>query len=103
MVVSSPSAHASLMDALAVSEFLAAFGVLCEAAVLRLPDIQKAAARPLSSPTLSKLYMSLLRCVLLEKVHSAPASLTNENRAPRKGHTLVSGVQLAGIYIACMF
>ncbi|BDA50716.1 probable tyrosine-protein kinase BAZ1B at N-terminal half [Coccomyxa sp. Obi] len=68
VVVSSPSALASLMDALAISEFLAAFGVLCEAAVLRLPDIQKAAARPLSSPTLSKLYMSLLRCVLLEKV-----------------------------------
>lgn len=69
VVVRSPSAHASLMDALAISEFLAAFGVVCEAAVLGLADVQKSVARPLTSSVLSKAYMSLLRCVLLEKVH----------------------------------
>ncbi len=69
----SPSAHASLMDALAISEFLAAFGVLCEAAVLGLVDIQRAVARPLASSVLAKAYMSLLRCVLLEKVRMLPA------------------------------
>lgn len=51
-VVEGRSAHASLMDALAVAEFLAAFGVLCEASVLRLQQVQTR-------------LLSVLPCVLL--------------------------------------
>jgi hypothetical protein len=56
------------MDALSLAEFLATFGVLCEAPVLALDEVQQAAARPLASGALQQMYMALLRCVLLEKV-----------------------------------
>ena len=69
-IVRGPSAHASLMDALSLAEFLATFGVLCEASVLRVEELQRAAARPLGSATLRNMYMALLRCVLLEKVNA---------------------------------
>ena len=62
------SAHACLMNALAVSEFLATFGVLCEASRLSLRDLQQAASSLSRSSALAQLYASLLRCVLLEKV-----------------------------------
>ena len=65
------SAHACLMNALAVSEFLATFGVLCEASKLSLRELQQAAASLSSKSALAQLYSSLLRCVLLEKVRSA--------------------------------
>jgi hypothetical protein len=39
-VVTGTAAHGSLMDALAVAEFLACFGVLCEAPVLGLGPLQ---------------------------------------------------------------
>ncbi len=63
-----PSAHTCLMNALAVSEFLATFGVLCEANRLSLRDLQQAASSLAHSSALAQLYASLLRCVLLEKV-----------------------------------
>ena len=63
-----PSAHTCLMNALAVSEFLATFGVLCEANRLTLRDLQQAASSLAHSSALAQLYASLLRCVLLEKV-----------------------------------
>ena len=57
------------MDALAVAEFLACFGALCEAPPLPLAEVQRAAARPLGGGgALAGLYTALLRCVLLEKV-----------------------------------
>ena len=62
------SAHACLMNALAVSEFLATFGVLCEASKLSLRELQQAASSLSSKSALAQLYSSLLRCVLLEKV-----------------------------------
>ena len=65
-----PSAHACLMNVLAVSEFLATFGVLCEASRLSLQEVQQAAASFSHSSALAQLYASLLRCVLLEKVHA---------------------------------
>ena len=65
-----PSAHTCLMNALAVSEFLATFGVLCEASRLSLRDLQQAASSLAHGSTLAQLYASLLRCVLLEKVGS---------------------------------
>ena len=67
------SAHACLMNALAVSEFLATFGVLCEASKLSLQQLQQAASSLSSKSALAQLYSSLLRCVLLEKVGSIPA------------------------------
>lgn len=63
-----PSAHSCLMNALAVAEFLATFGVLCEASRLSLRDLQRAASSLAHSSALAQLYASLLRCVLLEKV-----------------------------------
>lgn len=75
-VVTGAGAHASLMDALAVAEFLAAFGDLCEAPVLSLAAVQRAAARPLGAGgALGALYAALLRCVLLEKVSLAREQL----------------------------
>ena len=68
------SAHACLMNALAVSEFLATFGVLCEASKLSLQELQQAASSLSSKSALAQLYSSLLRCVLLEKVWSIPAA-----------------------------
>ncbi|KAK9821961.1 hypothetical protein WJX81_005263 [Elliptochloris bilobata] len=60
-------ARGALLDALAVVEFLAAFGAACEARPLRLGELQAAAAWPLDSPTLPELYQALLRCVLIEQ------------------------------------
>lgn len=62
-----PSAHACLMNALAVSEFLATFGVLCEANRLSLQELQQAVSSLSHTSALAQLYTSLLRCVLLEK------------------------------------
>jgi hypothetical protein len=67
-LVREPSAHACLMNALAVSEFLATFGVLCEASRLNLAELQLAASSLDHASVLAQLYTSLLRCVLLEKV-----------------------------------
>ena len=67
-VAAGPHAHAALMDALAVAEFLACFGAACEAPPLALAEVQRAAARPLGGGgSLAALYTALLRCVLLEK------------------------------------
>lgn len=66
-MVRESSAHACLMNALAVSEFLATFGVLCEANRLSFRELQRAATSLAHSSALAQLYTSLLRCVLLEK------------------------------------
>ena len=71
------SAHACLMNALAVSEFLATFGVLCEASKLSLRELQQAASSLSSKSALAQLYSSLLRCVLLEKACSLPADFAS--------------------------
>ena len=67
-LVREPNAQACLMNALAVSEFLATFGVLCEASRLSLTELQQAASSLDHAAVLAQLYTSLLRCVLLEKV-----------------------------------
>jgi len=68
------SARGALLDALAVVEFLAAFGAACEARPLRLGELQAAAAWPLDSPTLPELYQALLRCVLIEQARAVAPS-----------------------------
>ena len=68
-------ARAALGHAMAVVEFLAAFGGVCEARPLGLAELQHAAAWPLDSSTLSALYEALLRCVLLELARARPKPL----------------------------
>ena len=71
-VVEGQEACASLQDAIAVVEFLAAFGEQCQIAPLSLHDLHSAAAWPLDSPALVQLYTALLRCILQDQVSTMP-------------------------------
>ncbi|KAF8056775.1 hypothetical protein HT031_006273 [Scenedesmus sp. PABB004] len=59
----------SLMDALAVAEFLATFAPVCGAPHLNLGQLQQAAAWPLDGPELFELYSSLVKYLLAQWSH----------------------------------
>jgi hypothetical protein len=58
----------SLMDALAVAEFLATFAAVCGAPLLNLAQLQQAAAWPLDGPELFETYSSLVKYLLAQWV-----------------------------------
>lgn len=79
---------AAYADALAVVEFVATFGALCEIHTpIQLSDLLRSIQDPVEHPELGILYHALLTCVLLDQVrlrtlcHSAPTplSLTHPN------------------------
>ena len=75
-MVEGQEACASLQDAIAVVEFLAAFGEQCQIPPLSLHDLHSAAAWPLDSPALVQLYTALLRCILQDQVSTMPDGQT---------------------------
>lgn len=58
----------SLMDALAVSEFLATFSAVCGAPQLNLAQLQQAVAWPLDGPELFEVYTVLVKYLLAQWV-----------------------------------
>jgi hypothetical protein len=58
----------SLMDALAVAEFLATFAAVCGAPLLNLAQLQQACAWPLDGPELFETYSSLVKYLLAQWV-----------------------------------
>jgi hypothetical protein len=58
----------SLMDALAVAEFLATFAAVCGAPLLNLAQLQQAVAWPLDGPELFETYSSLVKYLLAQWV-----------------------------------
>lgn len=58
----------SLMDALAVAEFLSTFAGVCGAPLLGLAQLQQAAAWPLDGPELFETYSSLVKYLLAQWV-----------------------------------
>lgn len=67
-LVSGKEALQSLMDALSVIEFLSTFRTECEAKVISLEMLYKAVTWPTENDILPELYISFLRCVLLDQV-----------------------------------
>lgn len=62
---------AAYVDALAVVEFVATFGALCEIHTpIRLSDLLRSIEDPVKHPELGILYHALLTCVLLDQVGS---------------------------------
>eukprot|EP00879_Flechtneria_rotunda_P023010 GHRR01024322.1.p1 GENE.GHRR01024322.1~~GHRR01024322.1.p1 ORF type:complete len:526 (+),score=186.96 GHRR01024322.1:244-1821(+) len=59
----------SLMDALAVAEFLATFSNVCGAPNLNLAQLQQAVAWPLDGPELFEVYTSLIKYLLAQWSH----------------------------------
>uniref|UniRef100_A0A383VPI7 PHD-type domain-containing protein n=1 Tax=Tetradesmus obliquus TaxID=3088 RepID=A0A383VPI7_TETOB len=59
----------SLMDALAVAEFLSTFAGVCGAPLLGLAQLQQAAAWPLDGPELFETYSSLVKYLLAQWSH----------------------------------
>ncbi|KAF6250372.1 hypothetical protein COO60DRAFT_1629876 [Scenedesmus sp. NREL 46B-D3] len=59
----------SLMDALAVAEFLATFAAVCGAPLLNLAQLQQAVAWPLDGPELFETYSSLVKYLLAQWSH----------------------------------
>lgn len=68
-MVTGRGALQSLMDALSVVEFLSTFRTECEARVVSLEMLYKAVVWPTENDILQELYISLLRCVLLDQVY----------------------------------
>lgn len=58
----------SLMDAFAVSEFLATFGAVCGTPSLNLVALQSAVAWPLDGPELTNVYVALIKYLLAQWV-----------------------------------
>lgn len=61
---------AAYVDALAVVEFVATFGTLCEIHMpIHLSDLLRSLQDPVKHPELGVLYHALLTCVLLDQVN----------------------------------